>query len=228
VISRQRRGNPLRCQRVKVSGLTFTRAPRHEIMRHDQHDQPPRVIGSVCLYLPLLEQSELFALERFSAARARRNLETTARRRMKSHATEDSVVRLCVSGWKMEPGMNDQLDTLLDVTRLPTGGRTKFLRITSSVFAYCSRRCGPQSQPFCRYGPSGMHNLGFRQFRVFSRGRRSYPGFNYRFQSPAHRTLLPECPSLALVMRGSQPWLPSRLHSSRCQSMHGPECSGMR
>jgi len=30
---RQRRRNPLRCQRMKVSGLTFTRAPRHKNMR---------------------------------------------------------------------------------------------------------------------------------------------------------------------------------------------------
>jgi hypothetical protein len=41
------------------------------------------------------------------------------------------VVRLCVKGWKKEPGMNAQLYTLLDVTRLPTGGWTKFLRTTS-------------------------------------------------------------------------------------------------
>jgi hypothetical protein len=32
--------------------------------------------------------------------------ETSARRRARSHATEDSVVKLCVSVWKMEAGMN--------------------------------------------------------------------------------------------------------------------------
>jgi hypothetical protein len=33
----------------------------------------------------------------------------------------------------MEPGMNAQLYTLRDVTRLPTGGRAKFLRTTGGL-----------------------------------------------------------------------------------------------
>jgi hypothetical protein len=32
---------------------------------------------------------------------------------------DDNVVRLCVNGRKIEPGMNAQLYTLRDVTRLP-------------------------------------------------------------------------------------------------------------
>src|SRR5215472_7479617 len=43
---------------------------------------------------------------------------------------DDNVVRLCVNGRKIEPGMNAQLYTLRDATRLPTGGWTKFLRST--------------------------------------------------------------------------------------------------
>src|SRR6516165_9304586 len=68
--------------------------------------------------------------KRFSAASARRDRETSTRKRTRSHATKDSVLRLCVSSLKMEPGMNAQLYTLRDVTRLPTGGRAKFLRTT--------------------------------------------------------------------------------------------------
>jgi hypothetical protein len=33
----------------------------------------------------------------------------------------------------MEPGMNAQLYTLRDVTRLPTGGKAKFLRTTGMI-----------------------------------------------------------------------------------------------
>jgi hypothetical protein len=44
---------------------------------------------------------------------------------------DDNVVRLCVNGRKIERGINAQLYTLRDVTRLPTGGWTKFLRSTT-------------------------------------------------------------------------------------------------
>ena len=37
---------------------------------------------------------------------------------------DDNVVRLCVQGRKIEPGMNAQLYTLRDATRPPTGGWT--------------------------------------------------------------------------------------------------------
>src|SRR5215831_12322504 len=40
------------------------------------------------------------------------------------------TVRLCVNGRKIEPGMNAQLYTLRDATRLPTAGWRKFLRST--------------------------------------------------------------------------------------------------
>src|SRR5215472_15514066 len=43
---------------------------------------------------------------------------------------DDNVVRLCINGRKIEPGINAQLYTLRDVTRLPTGGWTNFLRST--------------------------------------------------------------------------------------------------
>src|SRR5215471_8785482 len=51
---------------------------------------------------------------RFSAASARRDRETSTRRRTRSQATDDSVVRLCVRSWMMEPGMNAQLYMLRD------------------------------------------------------------------------------------------------------------------
>ena len=41
-------------------------------------------------------------------------------------------MRLRVSGWKMGPGMNAQLYTLRDVTRLRTDGWTRFLRTTTT------------------------------------------------------------------------------------------------
>jgi hypothetical protein len=44
---------------------------------------------------------------------------------------DDNVVRLWVNGRKIEPGMNAQIYTLRGVTRLPTGGWTKFLRSTA-------------------------------------------------------------------------------------------------
>ena len=46
---------------------------------------------------------------------------------------DDNVVRLCINGRKIEPGMNAQLYTLRDVTRLPTGGWTNFLRSTRAL-----------------------------------------------------------------------------------------------
>src|SRR5215471_3727567 len=56
----------------------------------------------------------------FSAARARRDREVSTARWTISRVTEDSVVRLCLSSWKMRPGMNAQLYMLRDVMRLPT------------------------------------------------------------------------------------------------------------
>src|SRR5262249_12606694 len=52
--------------------------------------------------------------KRFSAASARRDRETSTRRWRRSRAMDDNVVRLCVNGRKMEPGMNVQLYTLRD------------------------------------------------------------------------------------------------------------------
>ena len=49
---------------------------------------------------------------------------------------DDNVVRLCVNGRKIEQGMNAQLYTLRDVTRLPTGGWTKFLRTTAGLSSH--------------------------------------------------------------------------------------------
>lgn len=97
----------------------------------NNHNQARGIVGPVWLHLTLLEQGELLRRKRFSAASARRERETSTRRRTRSQATKDSVVRLCASSWKMEPGMNAQLYTLRDVTRLPTGGRAKFLRTTA-------------------------------------------------------------------------------------------------
>ena len=104
---RQRRRKPLRCQRMKVSGWTFTRAPRQENMC-------PRmtIISRVeslarCGFsVRCWNKASCLRRERFSPASARRDRETSTRRRTRSHATKDSVVRLCVSSWKTEPGMN--------------------------------------------------------------------------------------------------------------------------
>src|SRR6516164_7662432 len=129
---RQKRRNPLRCQRRKVSGLTFTRASRQENMR-------PRmtIISRVeswarCgLSLRSWNKASCLRRKRFSAASARRDRETSTRRWMRSRATEDSVARLRVNVRNLEPDMNAQLYTLRDLTRLPTGGRAKFLRTTT-------------------------------------------------------------------------------------------------
>src|SRR5215831_10071709 len=94
---------------------------------------------------------------------------------------DDNVVRLCVNGRKIEPGMNAQLYTLRDVTRLPTGGWTNFLRSTgcatyrsqldaegddrqsmSSAFPrlQLAKRLKTRASPACRSpnrsGPSGF------------------------------------------------------------------------
>src|SRR5215472_16159501 len=128
---RQRRRNPLRCQRTKVSGRTFTRASRHA-NRRPRITLSSRVESSARCGYTFRSRNRASGLrrKRFSLASVRRDLETSTRRRTRSHATEDNVLRLCVSGWKTAPRMNDQLYTLLDVTRLPIGGWAKFLRTT--------------------------------------------------------------------------------------------------
>src|SRR5215472_600257 len=60
---RQKRRNPLRCQRRTVLGWTFTRASRQKNMRPRMTNQSRGIVGPVWLYLPLLEQGELFAQE---------------------------------------------------------------------------------------------------------------------------------------------------------------------
>src|SRR5215472_11234205 len=129
---RQRRRNPWRCQRTKVSGRTFTRASRHA-NRRPRITIISRVESSARCGFTYRSRNRASGLrrKRFSLASARRDLETSTRRRTRSHATEDNVLRLCVSGWKTAPRMNDQLYTLLDVTRLPIGGWAKFLRTTA-------------------------------------------------------------------------------------------------
>ena len=124
--------DPLRCQRTKVSGRTFTRASRHA-NRRPRITISSRVESSArCGFsFRSLNRASCLRRKRFSLASARRDLETSTRRRTRSHATEDNVQRLWVSGWKTAPSMNDQLYTLLDVTRLPIGGWTKFLRTTT-------------------------------------------------------------------------------------------------
>src|SRR5215831_13837991 len=130
---RQRRRNPWRCQRTKVSGRTFTRASRHA-NRRPRITIISRVESSARCGFTFRSRNRASGLrrKRFSLASARRDLETSPRRRTRSHATEDNVLRLCVSGWKTAPRMNDQLYTLLDVTRLPIGGWAKFLRTTTA------------------------------------------------------------------------------------------------
>src|SRR6516164_11122344 len=129
---RQRRRNPLRCQRTKVSGRTFTRASRHA-NRRPRITIISRVESSERCSFTFRSWNRASCLrrKRFSLANARRDLETSTRRRTRSHATEDNVLRLCVSGWKTALSMNDQLYTLLDVTRLPIGGWAEFLRTTA-------------------------------------------------------------------------------------------------
>ena len=64
---------------------------------------------------------------------------------------DDNVVRLCVQGRKIEPGMNAQLYTLRNVTRLPTRDRAKFLRTTGlksgiAVSSVCAKHCEAQPE----------------------------------------------------------------------------------
>ena len=61
---RQKRRNPLRCQRREVSGLDVHQgaAPREHGPQND-HNQPRGIVGAVWLDLALLEQGELFAEE---------------------------------------------------------------------------------------------------------------------------------------------------------------------
>jgi len=104
---RHNRRNPFRCQRMNVSGLTFTRASRHENMR-------PRItirsrvesLARCGLTFRSWNSASCFRRKRFSAASARRDRETSTRRWTRSRATDDNVVRLCVNGWKMEPDIN--------------------------------------------------------------------------------------------------------------------------
>jgi hypothetical protein len=79
------------------SGVHQGVTPR-EPAAQNYHNQPSGIISAVWLYLPLLESGEWFAQEEILLASARRDLETSTRRGTRSHATEDNVLRLCVSG----------------------------------------------------------------------------------------------------------------------------------
>src|SRR5215831_6067287 len=72
----------------------------------NDHNQPCGIVGAWRgLTLRCWNKASCLRRKRFSAAGARRDRETSTRRRTRSHATKDSVLRLCVSSWKMEPGM---------------------------------------------------------------------------------------------------------------------------
>jgi hypothetical protein len=58
---------------------------------------------------------------------------------------DDNVVRLCVNGRKIEPGVNARLYTLRYATRLPTGRWRKFLQSTGSPLSMAFRR--PYEKP---------------------------------------------------------------------------------
>jgi hypothetical protein len=135
-MSSARRRNPLRCQRRKVLGLTFTRASRQENMRPRMTIVSRVESWARCgLTLRSWNKASCLRRKRFSAASARRDRETSTGRRTRSHATKDSVLRPCVSNWKREPGMNAQRYTLRDVMRLPTGGRPKFVWSPAGVIS---------------------------------------------------------------------------------------------
>src|SRR5215472_690963 len=95
---RQRRRNPWRCQRTKVSGRTFTRASRHA-NRRPRITIISRVVSSARCGFTFRSWNRASGLrrKRFSLASARRDLEPSPRRRTRSHATEDNAPRLCVS-----------------------------------------------------------------------------------------------------------------------------------
>src|SRR5215472_12621335 len=88
------------------------RSPPTEHAPQNDHNQPRGIVGTVWLPFTLLEQGGLFAQEEVLGSQCRRDRETSTRRRTRSQATQDSVVRLCASSWKMKPGMNAQLYTL--------------------------------------------------------------------------------------------------------------------
>jgi len=93
---RHNRRNPFRCQRMNVSGLTFTRASRHENMR-------PRItISSLVessarcgLTFRSWNSASCFRRKRFSAARARRDRKTRTRRRTRSRNERQRREAVC-------------------------------------------------------------------------------------------------------------------------------------
>src|SRR5215471_3840505 len=92
------------------------------------HHQPSGIIGAVWLHFPLLKQGKLFAQEEVLGSEC-------AARPGNEDQEVDEIARYgrqrretLGQRSKIEPGMNAQLYTLRDVTRLPTGGWTKFLR----------------------------------------------------------------------------------------------------
>jgi len=90
---RQNRRNLLRCQRMNVSGLTFTRASRHANRR-------PRItiisrvesLARCGFTFHSWNRTSCLRRKRFSAASALRDRETSTRRRKRSQATTDSVL----------------------------------------------------------------------------------------------------------------------------------------
>ena len=96
-------------------------APREQAAQN-YHNQPSGIIGAVWLHLPLLEQGELFTQEDVlgsqCAARPRNEHEE-----VDEIARDGNVLRLYVSGWKTEPGINASLtrDATLRDCRLAAG-----------------------------------------------------------------------------------------------------------
>ena len=138
----------MRFQRRKVSGWTFTRAPRHQnlrarITRTSRVESWPGVV-SPCAP----ETARAVCAGRGSRQPVRGETGKRAReRRTRSHATKDRGLRLCVSSWRMEQDMNAQLYTLRDVTRLPTGGRAKFLGLQAWLRFRASIAAGYRDNP---------------------------------------------------------------------------------
>src|SRR5215471_15603895 len=91
-------------------------APREHATQR-RHHPTGGIVGSSWFDFALLEERQLFARKRFSAAKARRECAARKARRTRSTTTEEIVRKQCatvrISG---KPGMNAQDDTLPNVT----------------------------------------------------------------------------------------------------------------
>ena len=132
----------------------------------NSHDQPSGILGPVWFHLVLLKQRERLGQEEVLGCQC-------AARPGSEHEKTDEITRdegqsveaVCQ---QLEDGAGHERSALRDVTRLPTGGRAKFLRTTPEEEAPLARtgsHCSTSPQPLLNHVTSQFIEGTIRQQR---------------------------------------------------------------